>query len=426
MKSFLITTYLLLVITISYTQNAVTIGTLRLEATYEHISVLYNISGDENRNSSLLIEYRPQGTTAYLVGAKTLRAHPSSLVDGNTLGRNHLAGSAMFLEPNTTYDLRLTSTDPDGGGDVETITWQTKTELTPSVNGTIYYVAPGNGGGNGTINNPYLGLQTAADNAAPGNIFLVMDGTYAPFTLTADGTNRNPIVFQSQNQHQAIIDGGNTNRGIVNIGNFEQTTEEIIIDGFIIQNGAWGINAENTAFLTIKNNIIRDVDFGFYNRRENGLERDQTIENNDFMGRTPWPASGVPEERGIDIRGNNNVVRYNTIQYFGDGISTDGRAFERSFSMDIHHNDIAYCPDDAIEVDYTVANTRIYRNRCYNTRTGVSVAPVFGGPCYIFRNEFFNQEDGFSVFKMNRGSSGLIMVHNTSNKLAYCHLPTEQ
>ena len=133
MKSFLITTYLLLVITISYTQNAVTIGTLRLEATYEHISVLYNISGDENRNSSLLIEYRPQGTTAYLVGAKTLRAHPSSLVDGNTLGRNHLAGSAMFLEPNTTYDLRLTITDADGGGDVETITWQTKRELTLSL-----------------------------------------------------------------------------------------------------------------------------------------------------------------------------------------------------------------------------------------------------------------------------------------------------
>ena len=51
-----------------------------------------------------------------------------------------------------------------------------------------------------------------------------MDGTYAPFTLTVDGTNRNPIVFQSQNQHGAIIDGGNTERGIVNIGEFDQST----------------------------------------------------------------------------------------------------------------------------------------------------------------------------------------------------------
>jgi len=413
MKSLLTTFSLFFFLVLSYAQNAVTKGTPRLEATYEHISVFLNISGDDNLNSTYTIEYRPQGTTIYLMGAKTLRTDPLVSIDGEVVGRNFHAGSAMFLQPNTTYELRLTLTDPDGGSDVDLITWQTKAEPTPAANGITLYVAPGNGGGNGTIGNPYLGLQTAADNAAAGNIFIVADGTYAPFTLATSGTDVAPIVFQSQNQHQAIIDGGNTDRGIVNIGDFNQTTEQIIFDGFVIQNGTWGIDAENTAFLTIKNNIIQDVDFGFYNRRANGWEHDQTIENNIFIGRNQWPTSGIPPERAIDIRGNNNVVRYNTIQYFGDGISTDGEAHEVSFSMDIHHNDIAYCGDDAIEVDFTVANTRIYRNRCYNSRTGVSVAPVYGGPCYIFRNEFFNQEEG----KMNRNPSGLVIVHNTSNKL---------
>lgn len=51
---------------------------------------------------------------------------------------------------------------------------------------------------------------------------------------------------------------------------------------------------------------------------------------------------------------------------------------------------------------------------------GASVAPIMGGPCYIFRNEFFNIEDGdgnFSTYKMNRSPSGLVVVHNTAVKL---------
>ena len=416
----LLTTLCLFTFTIlSNAQNAVVASTLRLESTYEHISVLLNITGDDNLNSTYTIEYRKQGDNTYLPGAKTMRTSPNMQIDGAASGRNYHAGSAMFLEPNTTYELRLTLTDSDGGSAVETRTLQTLARRIPSENGTTYYVGPGNGGGSGTFTNPYLGLQAAADNAVPGNIFIVTNGTYAPFTITADGTTGNPIVFKSLNQHGAIIDGGNTDRGVVNIGSFAKTTEEIIIDGFIIQNGAWGINAENTAFVTIKNNIIRDVDSGYYNRRENGWEHDQTIENNRITGRTPWPGTGIPSERGVDIRGNNNVVRYNTIQYFGDGVSIDGPAYAGSYSMDVHHNDIAYCVDDAIEVDFMIANTRIYRNRCYNSRTGVSIAPILGGPCYIFRNEFFNQEEGFSTYKMNRAPAGLIIVHNTSNKIGY-------
>jgi len=53
----------------------------------------------------------------------------------------------------------------------------------------------------------------------------------------------------------------------------------------------------------------------------------------------------------------------------------------------------------------------------YNGRAGVSLAPVFGGPCYVFRNEMYNMRDGFSAYKMNRGPSGLVIVHNSSSKI---------
>jgi len=81
--------------------------------------------------------------------------------------------------------------------------------------------------------------------------------------------------------------------------------------------------------------------------------------------------------------------------------------------MDIHNNDIQSMADDLIEVDGTISNTRVYRNRMYNGRAGVSMAPVFGGPCYVFRNEMYNM----AAYKMNRGPSGLVIVHNSSSKI---------
>lgn len=418
LKFISITSLIFLIGTVS-AQNQVVPENIRLDATYEHISILWEISDDNNHNSTLLIEYRTLGTQIFYQGAKTLRAYPEMQVDDNSLNKNYHAGSVCFLEPGTTYELQLSLSDPDGGSITETKTITTKMSMQQSPSAETYYVAPGSGGGGiGTIDNPFLGLQTAADNAEPGDVFLVLDGIYEPFTITNNGTESSPIVFKSQNLHGAIIDGNDTSTGIVNIGSFSETTEYFILDGFVIQNGYWAINAENTAFITVKNNKIQDVGFGFYNRRENGWEHDQTIENNEFIGNTFWPQSGIPAERCIDIRGNNNVIRYNTIQYFADGISTDGEAHDISYSMDVYYNDISYCVDDGIEIDFTVANSRVYRNRVYNSRTGMSLAPVLGGPCYIFRNEFFNQEDGFSTYKMNRSPSGIIIVHNFSNKNA--------
>jgi len=417
MKSTLSTVITLLLIvlfssSVLVSQDAVVSGTVRVDATFENISINYAISQDNNRNSVLTIRYREVGSTDYQDAAITMRAYLGMVVDGEETNRNFHAGSIMFLNPDTTYELEYNLDDPDGGGSITTQFVNTKAIPQPSATANVRYVSPGDGGGNGSLSSPYLGLQEAADNAQQGDIILVSDGNYDPFLMINSGVAGSPIVFKSETLHGAIINGGDTDRGIITLGDFDMAISHIIIDGFYIENGTWGVDAQNTQFVTVRNNVIRDVDFGYVNRREDGNERDQYITNNQILGRSVWPQSGIPSERGVDIRGNNNVVSYNTIEYFGDGISTDGPPYETSYSLDIHNNDIKSIVDDLIEVDGIISNTRIYANRCFNGRAGISVAPVYGGPAYIMRNIIFNIEN--SALKMNRGPSGIVAVHNTA------------
>lgn len=390
-----------------------TISSLILNPTFENIAIHLDIEGDGNSNSTVEIEYRVSGSSMYLPGAMTMRGHPEMTVDGGPLDLNFHAGSAMHLMPNTSYDIQITVTDPDGGSQVITQTVVTKEFPNEGSNPAIKYVVPGNGGGDGTISNPYQGLQAAADNAMPGDVFQVADGIYSPFSLTASGTDEAPITFKSTSLHGAVIDGTNTNTGVVTIGTATDSIAHITIDGFDIKNGKWGIDAQNTQYFTAKNNKITDVDYGIVNRRELGYEHDQYFHNNEIIGRTIWPQldGNIPSERGIDMRGNRNVASSNSIANFGDGISTDGPASQISYALDIHNNSITNIVDDLIEVDGSISNTRIYRNEVFNGRMGVSVAPVFGGPAYIFQNEMYNLET--SAIKMNNQAAGLIIVNNS-------------
>lgn len=412
--------YLSLIIFLSFSiiaqlsaQNAVTPIDYRIDNSFYHIGINYTIEDDINLNSQLTLEYKVKGSSQYLSGALSMRAHPELIIDGIQQDLNYHAASACFLTPDTEYDIKLNLTDPDGGDVVTEFT--TKTKSFPEYGTNVKYVSPGNGGGSGSLSNPFLGLQEAADNATAGDHFMVNDGTYSDFDLNVSGTENNPISFVSSNLHGAVIDGNNISTGILELGVFNDSLSYIMIDGFKIQNGRWGIDAQNTIHLTVQNCFIEDVDYGIVNRRANGWEHDQYFYNNTISGRTNWPQSGIPGERGIDIRGNNNVIAYNSINNFGDGISTDGPPYKTSYSLDIYNNDITEVVDDLIEVDGTVSNTRVYNNRGFNGRMGVSLAPIFGGPCYVFRNQFYNLET--SAYKMNRGPSGLVIVNNSSVKI---------
>jgi len=84
--------------------------------TCNQVCILYNISGDANLNSELEIFFKEQGAGTFKKGAITMRSHPGLIIDENPYIANHHAGSAMFLQPNTTYEIHLILSDPDGGG----------------------------------------------------------------------------------------------------------------------------------------------------------------------------------------------------------------------------------------------------------------------------------------------------------------------
>ena len=395
--------------------DAIVPGALRIDPTFEHVGVRWTVSGDADLDSTMTLEFRESGTTGWMPGAPAVRAYPTITVNGSPLGLNYWAASAMFLDHGKTYELRVTITDPDGGSETRTTTAVLPRGQVPSPTRTIY-VAPGDGTGTGTIENPIHGLQTAADMAQPGDTFIVTAGTYEPFQIVASGAENFPIAFIGSGH--VIIDGNNTDRGVVTIGSYDRNTSHVLMSGLVIQSGHWGIDAQNTRDISIQGNSIRDVDFGVYNRRDKGVEARQEVCNNVIVGRTVWPQSGIPGERGIDLRGTGNVVCNNTVRYFGDCISIQPSSGD-SYGNDVYGNDAAFCVDDGIEIDYNQSNVRVWRNRVTSARMGVSVQPIAGGPAYIFRNEFFNLES--VPIKMHNDTTGFIVAHNTGVKVGNGH-----
>jgi hypothetical protein len=413
--------YLILATSISHATPSVDSldpGEIRADGSFDHIGVLWEIDGDEDLDSSTSLEFRQTGASVWLPAAPAMRAYPTIFVQDSPLGLNYWAASAMFLKPGTSYDLRMTIIDPDGGGETRTLAAVTRSEIQPGPQGRNLYVIPGLSGGDGSALDPYQGLQTAADAAQPGDNFNIAAGTYQPFQILISGSEAMPITFLGPEDKSAIIDGAGTERGIITLGEYDQTIQYIIISGLTIQNGHWGIDAQHSHDIVILDNTIQDIDYGIVNRRGDAKEGNQTVCDNQITGRTPWPGTDIPSERGIDLRGFGNVVCHNTVSYFGDCVSLQPFTGQ-SYGNDIFGNDISYCVDDGIEIDYNQANVRVWRNRVMNSRMGVSVQPIYGGPAYIFRNEFFNLES--VPIKMHNYTTGFFVFHNTSAKHSNGH-----
>jgi hypothetical protein len=393
--------------------EAIIPGQVRLDATFEHIGALWEVNGDSDLDSTLTVEFRPLGESNWQAGAPAMRAYPTIRVQDGPLGLNYWAASALFLQPGSAYQLRLTLVDPDGGSATHILTAATRSPLAVDQSGRELYVIPGSGGGDGSLANPFRGLLAAASSAQPGDLFHIAPGAYQPFQLLSAGLPAHPIVFRGPGDGTAIIDGTGTDRGIVTLGEYDRQTGHIIVEGLTLQNGHWGIDAQNSHDIAISHNTIRDVDDGVVNRRGNAQEYNQTVCDNLIEGRTPWPQTSgqIPAERGVDLKGTGNVVCHNTVRYFGDCISVQPSTGP-SFGNDIYGNDASYCVDDGIEVDYNQANVRVWRNRVMNSRMGVSLQPIRGGPAYIFRNEFFNLES--NPIKMHNYTTGYFIVHNTA------------
>ncbi|MBI3539270.1 MAG: right-handed parallel beta-helix repeat-containing protein, partial [Candidatus Eisenbacteria bacterium] len=169
-------------------QNASTAGAIELYPTMQAVGVRLAYTGDANLNATAHIEWRVQGAATWQIG-----------VDMTRITNSRWAGSVLWLDPGTAYDVRAVITDPDGGG-ATAGTVRTRPEPVATAATRTWWVATdGSDAAAGDATHPLATLQAAANLAQPGEEIRVRPGIYyqtldtpragtaaSPITLVAD------------------------------------------------------------------------------------------------------------------------------------------------------------------------------------------------------------------------------------------------
>ncbi len=360
-------------------------------------------SGDDDRDATATIQYRPVGESAWRTGYPLFRVLPET-VTGRAVPRQ-FAGSLLDLKPATSYEVQVRVQDPDGFDNTLTATASTRGVPVGPANPRLVPVADA------------AAFRAALLSAQPGDVITLQAGTYSiqNAEMYASGNAANPIVIRGVAQSTVILDGGNcTDCNVLEIyGSF------ITLESLTIQNAYQAVRFQGSTAQrnTARRLIVRDVENGINGR---GTQRDFYYADNMFTGRVQFPRiystdNGANGSFALSLFGQGHAVAHNHISGFANCI-TMGTPGNRS--IDIYGNEIPYCYDDAIETDQSEGNIRVFRNRLTNVYTAVSVQPVFGGPVYIYRNAGYNI--AYEPMKFHsrattpsQDPSGVVVFHNT-------------
>lgn len=363
-------------------------GNLNIHATLRSIGFEWEIAGDDDHDAQCLVQFRIQGTSVWKEFLPLYR------VDYN--GANTLAGSILFLEPATTYEVNLTLTDTDGGSQNRTEIITTRNMPQMPAGGRIFHVIPGSGGGDGTESNPFQGIATAQGGAVAGDIFLLHAGNYdGEIEFTASGSPDNHIVWKGAGDGQTVI------------GRIRVNADHIWFENLTVKDQQYGLLTYNSPEdVVIRNNEFLNCHYSIY---LNHGGSNWTITDNRIIGdQIPGACSDSACFSGEGIELNHTSghdIAYNTISYVADGISYPHK------NCDIYGNDIFDTSDDGIELDYGYANIRCWRNRISNPKNnGISFQPVNGAPWYVLRNQVASPLENAIKF---RGADRALIAHNT-------------
>src|SRR5580765_869198 len=103
------------VVTAAAAGTAVTAGEFLVDPpTLINLGFEWFIQGDDNRNASVEVSYRKQGTTEWKQGMPLLRLQGERIKQGDQIdvvSPNMFAGSILDLEPDTAYEARFVLRD---------------------------------------------------------------------------------------------------------------------------------------------------------------------------------------------------------------------------------------------------------------------------------------------------------------------------
>ena len=179
-----------------------TAASLELYGTFEAMGLIVELDAadDPDLDATVGVEYRPSGSGAYRQGFPLSR-----------ISATRFAGSLFWLQPGTSYDVRLTFADPDGDpldGTVLSGTAATRAEITIPVPTRTYYVSPDGSGTACTLAQP-CALAEGLDQAQAGEQIVLRGGVYyeGELALPRSGVAGAPIVLRSYPGETAVLDG---------------------------------------------------------------------------------------------------------------------------------------------------------------------------------------------------------------------------
>ncbi len=385
------------------------------------------ISGDDNGNAAVMVSYREAGVGDWRKAMPLRRVEVAAMEERKPPDDQGLfAGSILFLQPDTEYEVKLELSDPDGDGAVETVKQRTWKEPIAPKPLRVLHVVPGSGGGSGSEMDPFMGIASADSASMPGDLILVHAGVYKGIiSFTKSGTLESPIVWRGAGDGEAIIVGakGGPKKGERDIAITMYGVKHVFFENLSFRDAHWTFHASGSSYITVRRCHFKDVGYGYF---ASGEQERVFICDNLIEGVESWPRDKEArkfENRGIDISGTGHVICFNTIRNFRDGV--DVRPNYPVRAIDIHNNDISECSDDAIELDFSEQNVRAYCNRITNVSMGISFQPCRGGPAYAVRNVLYNV--GHETWKLHltpvnprsswttgpHRTSGGVMIHNT-------------
>jgi regulation of enolase protein 1 (concanavalin A-like superfamily) len=344
----------------------------------------WDVAGDTNHNAFAAVDYRVQGVAAWSPALPLIR------VDFN--GDNMLAGSVLFLTPGTTYEVRLSLGDPDGGAETRIATVATRPLPIVPAGGRTFHVVAGTGGGDGSVANPFRGTAAAQTAAAPGDILLLHAGNYGGrITFDKPGTPPSYLVWKAAGDGEVSMNG------------IDIAASHIWLEGLTVRNQPYA-----TRSIGRPDDVVIERCSFFNNHYSIYLMEGGTawyIADNTIVGDTPYYTESLDGE-GVELNNSSgHTVAYNSITSVADGISSP------TTNVDMFGNDIFDTSDDGIEADGGYANVRMWGNRIHNAvHNGISFQPQNSGPWYIIRNQIVSNVE--AAFKF-RFTDRFVLLHNT-------------
>ncbi len=186
-------------VTAALAQDTSALGSLELYPTIESVGVRVDLSGDDNGDAEISVEFSPAGAGAWQPG------HALLPLDGGPTW----ASSLLYLDSDTAWDVRVTVNDADNGGpaSVEASTATRPGAPPPSTGSTIHVdAAAGNDNNDGTPGSPVATIGRGAALAGAGDIVEVAAGVYHEMVVPPNGgAADNPLLLRGL--PGAIIDG---------------------------------------------------------------------------------------------------------------------------------------------------------------------------------------------------------------------------